>query len=430
MTQFIPIVGLILTLGSINSMLAQTDSDRSVQSIAVNPSIAAPQRVVTPPKTVLLADTELATDDTVTDLDLVSASQDTAPQKVLDSANQVSASATARESLQRDNDVELALKNEIAAKKMPKIDVDVSPKKASIGQRITWKVTVSKKSIEDRVVLPSALDFGKLDIQSRDLDSPDEVDKMHQTLAIHLLGFTVGEVKIPPQKLTVVDDEGNISEVMTPSFSVTIQSLIENEPEPALKASIGKGEVVMVKDYTLLYVGAGLLGVMVIALLTLLIRKLWSLRNPKPEPAPPPSRPAHEIALEKLNALKLGGYLEERMHKVFHLKLSEAFREYLGNRYGFDSLERSTMELIDDLTLRSLKLELHREIVTLLEDTDLVKFAKYEPSIEHSQQLLDEAFRIVEITTQAVLLPPDSSEAIPASSSNKHAQDNAVGGEK
>ena len=298
------------------------------------------------------------------------------------------------------------LKNEIPEERMPEVNVTVTPKKCAIGDLIEWKVEVHKKSPEDRVVLPSSFDFGKLEIQSRNIgETKDDERSMTQVLGIGLVSFETGDFEIPPQKLTVVDKDGNLSEIMSPAFKVTVTSLIANAPEPKLKVDQKGGEVVMVKDYTLLYIAIGIGGAILIVLLTLLVRKLLSMRKPKPGPPPPPPRPAHEVALEKLNALKYSGYLDEQMHKTFHLKLSEAFREYLGNRYHFDALECSTREIVDELRRLALKLELHREVVQLLEDTDLVKFAKYVPPKEESEGLLDEAFRLVNVTMEKPPLP-------------------------
>ncbi len=325
------------------------------------------------------------------------------------------------------------LKDEIAKEEMPEIKVTVSPEKGAIGDLIEWKVIVHRKSVQDRVVLPSSFDFGKLEIQSRTVKGEESGEKsLTQVMGIGLVALDTGEFNIPPQKLTVVDGKGNLSEVMTPAFTLTIDSLIANEPEPSIKADEKDGEVVMVDDFTLLYIAIAVLAVLVTVLLTLLVRKLLSLRKPRPGPPPPPPRPAHEVALEKLNALRNSGYLDEQMHKRFHLKLSEAFREYLGNRYHFDALECSTREIVDALRRLSLKVELHREVVQLLEDTDLVKFARYIPPREESERLLEEAFRIVEITrdSPASAIAPKGAAATQDDASEKGRTDDRDGGER
>ena len=64
------------------------------------------------------------------------------------------------------------------------------------------------------------------------------------------------------------------------------------------------------------------------------------------EPTVPPPRPPEEVAFEKLEAAERSGWLEEGEVKLFHVAVSEAVREYLGGRYGFDSLEQTTEELL------------------------------------------------------------------------------------
>ena len=73
-------------------------------------------------------------------------------------------------------------------------------------------------------------------------------------------------------------------------------------------------------------------------------KRCWRIGLAGPKPPPPP-RPPEEVALEKLGAVKTSGMLERGEIKEFHISVSEAIREYLGGRYGFDSLELTTEEL-------------------------------------------------------------------------------------
>src|SRR5207248_1436644 len=69
-------------------------------------------------------------------------------------------------------------------------------------------------------------------------------------------------------------------------------------------------------------------------------------------PGPPP-RPAHEIALERLDRLGAYGFLENADNRPFYFAVSEIIRDYLGGRFGFDSLELTTDELMEELTRRA-----------------------------------------------------------------------------
>ena len=73
------------------------------------------------------------------------------------------------------------------------------------------------------------------------------------------------------------------------------------------------------------------------------MRRLRARRGARPGPPP---RPAHEIALERLDRLGAYGFLENADNRPFYFVVSEVIREYLGARYGFDSLELTTDELV------------------------------------------------------------------------------------
>src|SRR5207237_4529758 len=104
---------------------------------------------------------------------------------------------------------------------------------------------------------------------------------------------------------------------------------------------------VLKQDLRLVYVAGGLLAAAVGALVTwLVVRRLR--QRVVVRPGPPP-RPAHEVALEKLDRLGAYGFLENADNRPFYFAVSEVIREYLGARFGFDSLELTTDELIAEL---------------------------------------------------------------------------------
>ncbi len=288
---------------------------------------------------------------------------------------------------------------ELPADRAPTVTLKVEPQEVGVGEVVIWRVTV-KHRVGDRVHLSSGASFGSLEVRTKDVTAGEtQGDWMEEVLSVELIGFEPEEVSIPAQKLTVVDVEGRIKEIETETSKVTVKSHIANEPEPQLKEDQGPGEPVFEKDYTLIWILGILGGAGVVALLTLLGRWLWSKRRPRPEPPPPPPRPAEEIAREKLKALRESNLLELGQIKDFHVRLSEAIREYLGNRYRFDSLERSTEELIVELknsTIGRVDFEYTSEF---LGETDLVKFAKMIPTLEESRALLDKSFEFVEKTT-------------------------------
>ena len=183
--------------------------------------------------------------------------------------------------------------------------------------------------------------------------------------------------------------------------TVKIGSLIANEPEPAIKDA-APPVTVMEENLWPAYIAGGLCAAGLGALLTMLIvRRLRARRGERPGPPP---RPAHEVALEKLDRLGAYGFLENADNRPFYFAVSEIIREYLGGRYGFDSLELTTDELIAELRRQAGRELVLGEIQGWLSACDLVKFAKISPSATEARGALESAIRIV-TTTRPVLAP-------------------------
>src|SRR4029078_11074562 len=105
---------------------------------------------------------------------------------------------------------------------------------------------------------------------------------------------------LPPIAVTYLGPAGEVKTARTGPVAIKIASLIANEPEPALKDAAAPVSV-MEENRIPLYVGGALLVAGVGALITFfIVRKLRARRGERPGPPP---RPAHEIALERLDRL-------------------------------------------------------------------------------------------------------------------------------
>ena len=105
---------------------------------------------------------------------------------------------------------------------------------------------------------------------------------------------------------------------------------------------------------------------------------------------------AHQIALSALNKLKNSNLLDQGNIKEFYIILSWIIREYLENRYFIKALEQTSQEIKESLREKNVKERY--EFVNLLQDCDLVKYAKFIPYKEEAEKLLEKAFYLVEQT--------------------------------
>lgn len=112
----------------------------------------------------------------------------------------------------------------------------------------------------------------------------------------------------------------------------------------------------------------------------------------------PPPRPAHVVALEELALLKEKRLWQQGLIKPYYTEVSEIVRRYFENRFGFLSLEQTTDETLGNLRRFSVAQPVLPQVETLLRRADLVKFAKYQPTIPEHEETLSFAFEIVDAT--------------------------------
>jgi hypothetical protein len=279
----------------------------------------------------------------------------------------------------------------------PTVAVRTDKAQAHVGDAIMFSITsVGPRTMP--VVLPANLDLGPFSELSRSLEEKDLGDgKMRREFDLRIAAYEPGDFEIPSVELTYFGQDGNVKSVRTQALPLAITSLLANEPEPKLKDNAESVPVVE-RNVLFLYVAGGVVAAGLGAVIALLVRRY--LRRRRPAAPPPPPRPAHEVAMEKLDRLGMllaeGGDL-----RPFYFQLSETIREYLGGRFGFDSLEMTTEELM--AAMRRVPREetrsvLDSEIEGWLSSCDLVKFAKVAPSIEQARGSLETAIRMVAAT--------------------------------
>lgn len=269
---------------------------------------------------------------------------------------------------------------------------------ARVGDVVTLIVT-AVGPLATPVNLPRSLElspFAELDDQNRKLEERDLGDgKMRREFRVFVAAYEPGELTLPGIEVTYIGKSGEVLSTKTLPIEVKIVSLIANEPEPALKDNAPPVRVLQ-QDLLLVYIAAALGAAGLGALVAILVRRRLRARaSLRPEPPP---RPAHEIALERLDRLGASGFTEDGDHRPFYFSVSEVIRDYLGGRFGFDSLEMTTEELMEELRRRAPRELVMGEVEGWLTAGDLVKFAKISPSATEARGALETAIRIVEST--------------------------------
>ena len=126
----------------------------------------------------------------------------------------------------------------------------------------------------------------------------------------------------------------------------------------------------------------------------------WYQKNRKPEEEevnPELLRPADEVALEKLDAIKAQKIWKDGKVKEYQTDLTDVVREYIGRRFDVQSTEKTS-----DETLRAMKplieKDLYSKLSKMLQLADLVKFAKWHTTPDENESALTTAYEFVNET--------------------------------
>jgi hypothetical protein len=136
---------------------------------------------------------------------------------------------------------------------------------------------------------------------------------------------------------------------------------------------------------------------------------LWKWLNKKKTgdivPSGPP-RPPEEWAWEAIHALEDADLIATGQAKEFYDRLSIIIREYLERRYGLSALDRTTAELISEFRRQNFPMMVTQICRAFLDNADLVKFAKFTPTVDEINADLNQVKQFVNITT---VTKPDES---------------------
>ena len=136
------------------------------------------------------------------------------------------------------------------------------------------------------------------------------------------------------------------------------------------------------------------LALALIAAIALLIL-LWILFKPRHQLTP---KTAYDLTLEKLE--KARALLREDQPIPYAVMVSEAIRTYLGQRFQSPSTRRTTEEFLRQMEAdRTTPLAEHRALLReFLQSCDLVKFARYQPTLSELEQVQQNAYGFVVAT--------------------------------
>ena len=116
--------------------------------------------------------------------------------------------------------------------------------------------------------------------------------------------------------------------------------------------------------------------------------------------------PAHEIALQKLTKIKEEKIWQKGQDKLYYTQLTDILREYFTKRFNIQAMEMTSGEIIAALQIDEDAKVILDKLKQILSVSDMVKFAKSQPTTEENEISIVNAFFVVNQTMEKEDLSP------------------------
>ena len=295
--------------------------------------------------------------------------------------------------------------------------------KATVGDRILVTVTVTHPS--DVTVFPPSpvpesgstllLDQvqGAVRREEKPMEKGTPPGAVREFFLFHAQAFETGKTSLPAFRVDYQESGGKAGSVSTESVPLEIVSVLKGPGEEP--ADIKPPAELPPPPFP--WKAAGI-AALVLALLGAALYLWHRRRRPgraAPEAPAVPAVPPHELAYRELERLLASSLLRDGRIKEFHVELAEIIKRYLAGRFGIETLERTSEEVLEEMKRVRVGTASTGLVREFLAETDLVKFAKHFPAEEEIRFTVDRAYRLVDQTKIVVSpLPSPVSGAPPA----------------
>ena len=316
----------------------------------------------------------------------------------------------------------LAVQVAVAQIERPTITSHLSADTVMIGDRVTLTVEV-EKDVMQHIIFPS-FDFKATDGAEQSEPSievihdfaPDTLSQEGRRVRLRkryeMAVFDEGIYRMGKAQVLLIDKnlvdtlfaerEENLF-VNTFQIDSTMTTVRDLKPQMTLKLRFAEfgGYLGIALAVALLLAGA-------IYLLVRYLHKRGKRISDLFKPAPPV--PAHIVAIEALEKLRNEKLWQNDKHKLYYSGLSDILRTYLAGRFEVGAMEMTTDEIDDALRAVEIEQKQKMNLLSVLRDADLVKFAKATPEAEENELAYHKAYHFVEETKPVEVVEEEEDE--------------------
>ncbi len=303
------------------------------------------------------------------------------------------------------------------------VEARIDSARIFIGQRVGVTVEVTADS-DSKIVFPNydslqhiVPGIEVLDVSDADTNFINDRKRMTLKRKYLLTSFDSALYYLPPFKVVVDDKDYETKNLALKVYTMNIDTLHVDSIygiKPVMTPPFEWAE------WNLLMWLSVIVFILAIALLYVIIR----LKDNKPiirRIRLKPRLVPHKEAMRKINRIKDDKIWQKEDSKEYYTLLTDALRQYMNDRYGFNAMEMTTHEIIHELQNVN-DADAIRELRELFETADLVKFAKYNTMINENDRNLVYAIEYINQTKQEEVVAPQPEEIVVEEKSSKTAK--------
>lgn len=277
------------------------------------------------------------------------------------------------------------------------VDATIDSLQILIGEQAKIKLQVSLDA-NKRAIFPVYTDTLIRGVEIIDVAKPDtqllnDGRRSLITQEYTVTSFDSALYYLPPMKV-IVDNKPYLSKALALKvYSIPVDTLHPDQffgPKTVMQAPFAWEDWYVAIACILLFV----------PLLLLLIYLVKRIRDNKPiirRVKVEPKLPPHQLAIQEIERIKNEKVWQKGLSKEYYTELTDTIRTYIKERFGFNALEMTSSEIIDNL-LEMKDKEAVKDLRELFQTADLVKFAKHNPMMNENDANLINAIDFINET--------------------------------
>ncbi len=273
----------------------------------------------------------------------------------------------------------------------------------TIGDPIKLSLVVTSLPEIDVSVPQLPSEWGPFEVSEQALLEPISSDDGTVTVIREatIIPWSTGELETPPIEIQYRDSNDEMHEEPVPALFITVGSIL-TEGDVEKRDLKPQASLDLAGSAIWPWILGGIVAVIVLAVALWWLWRRWRNREASKFEfiGPVDDRFPEEIAYDELDRvvdLNLTGKGEFKRH---YEMVTDCMRNYLEGIYTIPAMEQTTTEIMTSVQKlsESQSNEIAPSLRSLLKEADLVKFAKFNPTIESAGNAVNDARRMVDIT--------------------------------